>query len=194
MSRVLVLTISAVMCGTVHASPTPLEDRTYPLGDCAHVGFPPVIKMTKGTYKFPLNGGVNEIELVSSMLGELNNNKEKFDLVQLACSLDGANTVTTEYFLFNSSGVLVDRLDESRIKYDYLQYLNTLTNSDTDTDYRSGQEDVSFNGGDLVVKSMLGGYPGDAKWVVTTRYKLNKSSILEVRETPTISLSNNVSN
>lgn len=187
MNRVLFLTISAVMCAAGHASPTSLEDRTYPLGDCSHVGFPPVIKLTKGIFKFPLNDGINEIELVSSTTGELNKDKEKFDLAQISCSLDGANTVTMEHFLFDSSGVLVDRLDESRIKDSYLQQLNTLTNSDTDTEYRSGLEEVSFNEGLLVVKSMLGGYPGDAKWIVTTKYKLNKSSILEVSEDSTIS-------
>ncbi|WP_125910435.1 hypothetical protein [Burkholderia singularis] len=158
------------------------RNATYPLGDCAHLELPPVVKLKNGIFRTP-GDYPNTVKVIDVMRGVFDGHTtKKYLIVALSCGLWGANYTYKEYFLLDNNGILIDRLDETRIKNDYT---NVFRNDGDDSGLWEGSDEFAFKNGKLTVIKEAGGSHAEPRWKATINYQLDKLNRLTVFGVPT---------
>ncbi|WP_155740889.1 hypothetical protein [Burkholderia territorii] len=178
-----ILSAGILICGlllSVATFATSFDPRnaTYPLGDCAHLGLPPVVQVKNGLFTMP-GDDPNSVKVIDVMRGVFDGHaNEQYFIVVLSCQLWGANYTYTEYFVLGKDGTLIDRLDETRINDDYVRAVGNDGGL-------WGDDDFAFKNGKLTIIKPAGGSHAEPKWTVTITYQLDKLNQLRLRGIPT---------
>lgn len=167
-----------LLSGTTFATSFDPRNTTYPLGDCAHLGLPPVIQVKNGMFSMP-GDDPNSVKVIDVMRGAFEGHaNEEYFVVVLSCQLWGANYTYTEYFVLDKDGTLIDRLDETRIDDDYVRAIGNdggLWDNDQ----------FEFENGKLTITKPAGGSHAEPRWKATITYQLDKLNRLRLLGIPT---------